>query len=332
MHKILCIDAENAMTPMSLALTMAAALLPAVAAMAQPVVPAATGPAAAEPKVIEVRENGLFARLIVPADAATPRGALIALGGSEGGIQSADRTARSLAREGYVVLAAAYFGAEGLPRALIEVPIETFDKAVDYLKARPEVDATRIGIIGGSKGAEAALLLASRRSEIRAVVAGVPSNVVWQGIDFADWSQVKSSWSVAGKPMDFVPYAPGANTGRIRDIYDRSLPAEGQEGAAGIPVERIEADILLISAGQDALWPSTPMSERIERRLKANGFRFRAVHLSYPDAGHGVMGEPVTIEEAAQLASAGGTPQANMAARADAWPKVLAFLDETLRR
>jgi pimeloyl-ACP methyl ester carboxylesterase len=139
-------------------------------------------------------------------------------------------------------------------------------------------------VIGGSKGAEAALILASRRPDIRAVVAGVPTNVVWQGIDFSDWSQVKSSWSLAGKPMDFVPYAAGVNTGRIRDIYDRSLPPEGDEGAAAIPVERIESDVLLISGDQDALWPSKPMSERIERRLTASGFRFRVVHLPYPDA------------------------------------------------
>jgi hypothetical protein len=44
------------------------------------------------------------------------------------------------------------------------------------------------------------------------------------------------------------------------------------------------------------------------------------------------LGEPVTIEQAAELASLGGTPQGNMSARADAWPKVLTFLDETLRR
>ena len=293
----------------------------------QPVAAAAT----AEPQVIEVRENGLYARLIIPADLEGPRPAIIALGGSEGGIASADRLGRRLAAQGYVVLATAYFAEEGLPKALIEVPVETFERALDYLKARPEADPGRIGVIGGSKGAEAALLLASRRPEIRAVVAGVPSNVVWQGIDFSDWSQVKSSWSLAGEPVAFVPYAPGPFSGRIRDVYDRSMPAEGQEGEAAIPVERIDADVMLVSAGQDGLWPSTPMSERIGRRLKANGFRFRFEHLAYPDAGHGVMGAPVSAEQAAQLARLGGTPEANMAARADAWPKILAFLDETLR-
>lgn len=294
--------------------------------------PAETPPAAApEPTVIEVRDNGLFAGLIVPAGHQGRGPAIIAAGGSEGGIIGADRLGRRLASEGYVVLALAYFAAEGQPAALIEVPLETFDKGLDYLRGRPEVDPTRIGMIGISKGAEAALLTASRRSEIRAVVAGVPSSVVWQGINQADWSQVKSSWSLGGQPMPFAPYVPNpAGFAGIRDLYDRSLPADAD--AFAIPVEKINGDLMLVSAGQDGLWPSTPMSQRMTARLKAAGFRHRVEHVDYPDAGHGAVGGPVTPEQAAQLARVGGTPEGNMAARADVWGKVLAFFDRALRQ
>lgn len=316
-----------------LILTVAAALVlvaGAPAAIAQSAPPAATAPA--EPRVIEVREDGLYARLFIPAGLQGRAPAILALGGSEGGIEGASRLGLKLSREGYVVLAVAYFAADGLPPALIEAPLETFDRSLDWLKARPEADVDRIGLIGISKGAEAALLEASRRPEFRAVVAGVPSNVVWQGIDMSDWSKVKSSWSLGGRPAPFTPYdQTGAFTG-IRDLYDRSLPAAGQEGEAAIPVERINGDILLISAGLDGLWPSTEMSNRIEARLAAHHFRHRVVHLDYPQAGHGVVGGPVTLEQAQSLTQVGGTVEGNMAARAEVWGKVLAFFDESLRR
>lgn len=296
-----------------------------------PAAPAPT-PAAPEPTVIEVRENGQFARLFVPAGHQGKGPAIITLGGSEGGINGADRMGRRLAAQGYVVLAVCYFACEGLPPALWEVPLETFDKALDFLKARPEVDASRIGVIGISKGAEAALLAASRRPDIKAVVAGVPSSVVWQGINQADWSTVKSSWSLGGQPVAFAPYVPNpAGFAGIRDLYDRSLPPEGQEGAVAIPVERIKGDIMLISAGQDGLWGSTPMSQRMVARLKAANFSYRVEHLDYPLAGHGAVGGPVTAEQAQQLTQVGGTAEGNMAARAEVWTRVVAFFDRSLR-
>jgi len=285
---------------------------------------------AAEPTVVEVRDRGLFARLFLPADHRGRGPAIIALGGSEGGIRGGDSLGRRLVQEGYVVLAVCYFACEGQPPALQEVPLETFEKALDWLRGRPEVDASRLGIIGISKGAEAALLTASRRNELRAVVAGVPSSVVWQGINAADWSATLSSWSLGGQPVPFAPYVPNPEGfAGIRDLYDRSLPADD---AFAIPVENINGDIMLISAGKDGLWPSTPMSRRMTERLKAKGFRHRVEHLDYPDAGHGAVGGPVTMEQAQQLSRVGGSAEGNMVARAEVWGKILAFFDSSLRR
>ena len=305
----------------------------APAALAQPApAPAVATPALApEPTVVEVREDGMVMRLFVPAGLQGRAPAIVVLGGSEGGIEGSSRMAKRLAQAGYVSLAVAYFAIDGLPPALIEVPIETFDKALLWLERRPEVDTGHLGLIGISKGAEAALIEASRRSEITAVVAGVPSNVVWQGVDQSDWSKVKSSWSSGGRPLAFVPYAPTTEFKGIRDLYDRSMRGEGAEGDAVIPVERINGDILLISAGQDGLWDSTEMSRRIVARLGAKRFTHRVEHLDYPTAGHGVVGGPVTLEQAQQLTQVGGTPEGNYAARQEVWTKVLAFFDRTLR-
>lgn len=310
----------------------AALLLAADAASAQPAPSPAAAAAAPEPAVVEVREDGMYMRLFIPAGLQGRAAAIVVLGGSEGGIEGSSRLARKLAAAGYVTLAIAYFNADGLPPALIEVPIETFDKGLAWLKRRPEVDTRHIGLIGVSKGAEAALIEASRRSEFAAVVAGVPSNVVWQGIDQSDWSKVKSSWSIGGQPMAYVPYAPSAEFKGIRDIYDRSMRPAGQEGDAAIPVERINGDILLVSAGQDGLWNSTEMSERIVARLSASHFSHRIEHLDYAAAGHGVVGGPVTMEQAQQLTQVGGTAEGNYAARQEVLARIIAFFDRSLRR
>jgi hypothetical protein len=55
--------------------------------------------------------------------------------------------------------------------------------------------------------------------------------------------------------------------------------------------------------------------------------------LSYDDAGHAVFGIPVSKTDAhyKQLASLGGSADGNNAARADSWPKVVAFLADALK-
>jgi len=88
----------------------------------------------------------------------------------------------------------------------------------------------------------------------------------------------------------------------------------------------------MVSGGADTLWPSAMMADRIEARLKAHGFRWPVTNLVYPEAGHAVFGPPVPAD-APGLRNAvfvGGTIEALVAARADAWPRVVAFLRRSL--
>jgi dienelactone hydrolase len=61
--------------------------------------------------------------------------------------------------------------------------------------------------------------------------------------------------------------------------------------------------------------------------------RYGHRHLAYDAAGHACFGEPPAagMKIPPQIVQLGGTIEGNVAARADSWPKVLAFLDETLR-
>lgn len=277
----------------------------------------------------EVTSSGLVARLIRP-QGTTRLPAILVLGGSEGSIDGARGGAISFAKQGYATLAVAYFGTGNLPQNLQNIPLEYFSTALDWMKSDPGIDASRIGIWGVSKGGEAALLVASRHPEIRAVVAGVPSNVVWQGINMQSW-EPKSSWNERGAPVPFLPYDGTRPFVSILDLYVRSLEFQQRHPDAVIPVERINGPVLLVSAGDDRMWPSKAMSDAVIARLDASHFRFPHVNLGYADAGHGVASPPSGDPGMKYPSNLGGSDEGNAKARQDMWAKVLQFFDQSLR-
>ena len=124
-----------------------------------------------------IRQPGLVGNFYAGAGAGR-RPAILLLGGSEGGLGSAvDGQAQLLAREGFAVLALAYYRLPGQPERFELVPLESFTRALDWLKAQGAVDPQLLAVMGTSKGAEAALLVASRRPDVGAVVAAAPSHV-----------------------------------------------------------------------------------------------------------------------------------------------------------
>ncbi len=288
-------------------------------------------------RLTEVREEGLVAKLFEPeGDGKHP--ALLVLSGSEGGFS--DREAALLASHGYVTFALAYFGVEGVPKELINIPLEYFKKGLDWLSRRASVDAQRLGAIGGSKGGELSLLLASRFPELKAVVAIVPSHVVWMGIGQRTGSDI-SSWSVGGKPLPFVP---GKSTSaftsqfgkgkpvRLLDLYLPSLEDQEAVQQAVIPVEKINGAVLLVTGKDDQMWPSSLMADQVIARLQAHGHKFPFQHLSYEGAGHAVRSAYTSAmySTGGGMWALGGTPEANAKAQADARPKVLTFLQKNL--
>jgi len=277
-----------------------------------------------------VHEHGVFANYFPTKSRAA---AVLLLGGSEGGISTPmNDVAKTLQAAGYSVLVASYFGAKGQPKTLESIPLETFDRALAWLRTRPEVDPSRIVIAGISKGAEAALLVATRHPELRAVVAGVPSSVVWPGIRFPSL-RTPSSWTVAGRPLPVVPYGPfrfGMVLGNVGSVYRDGLKHLAQHPDAVIPIEKIKAPVLLICGKADKLWPSCPMSRQIEARAKSHEGPSVKV-LAYANAGHACVGPPSTRNDPFFVKMIlGGTDAGNRAARADGWPKILAFVRAAL--
>ena len=98
------------------------------------------------PQGIRIAESGLLANFY-PSRQTGKQPAILVLGGSEGGLGTEmTALARALQDEGYSALHLAYHRGPGLPARMVDMPLERFEKALAWLKARPEVDPTRIAI------------------------------------------------------------------------------------------------------------------------------------------------------------------------------------------
>lgn len=284
-------------------------------------------------RITDVRENGLVGKLFEPADGGTKAGLLV-LSGSEGGIS--ENEAALLASHGHVALALAYFGAEGLPKQLVEIPLEYLKKGVAFLAARDSVDAKRLGVVGGSKGGELSLLLAAHTPELKVVVARAPSHVAWFALG-GNYRQ--SSWTLDGKPVPFLqasalsfPKVLAANPVRFVELYGPATEDANAVRPALIPVEKINGAVMLLSGTDDAMWPAARMSDAVVARLKEHKHRYPVEHLKYDGAGHAIMSSFIPMQAtilSGRLAM-GGTPEANAKAMADSRPRVLRFLKDNL--
>ena len=299
-----------------------------------------------EVKVEQVKEfpGAVFATL--PGSSRRP--ALIVLGGSEGGGWVARTSSPRFASRGFAVLGLPYYSPGSsereipeLPAAFADIPVDRLNAAFDWLKQRPEVDASRVGLVGTSKGAEFVLIAASRFKWITSVVAIVPSDVVWEGWGPSVEPGTRSSFSLDGKPLPFVPYVEfaeefeGFRTGRdvkMRRFQDKGRAANPAAAAkARIEVEKFRGPLLIVGGHDDQVWASGMMAQNIAERRAAAGLE--TVALIFPEAGHALSnnGWVPTTQYNVGLSKVGGTPQANAAAQARAYPETIAFLKRTLR-
>ena len=296
--------------------------------------------------VIKVADDGLVATLHLPRESGR-RPAVIVLSGSDGGIATANMFGEPLAASGFATLCLAYFAMDGLPLDLSRIPLEYFKKAIDWLRAHPRVDAERLAVFGMSRGGEAALVVGATFPAITAVVAVVPSHVVWQGIN-TDRSIRTSSWTLAGVDLPYVALAEPRVGATWREWFANSLGAAPPEAA--IPVERINGPVLFVSGTEDGIWPCSEMADAAIARLHAHRFEFPIEHARYEGGGHAILMPPYRVgpienpwpddayhrpqwlKEGIGSLQLGGTSEGNRLARIDAWPRMIRFLKEHLHR
>ena len=252
---------------------------------------------------------------------------VLMLSGSSGRIET-DRC-RMLASHGVAAASIRYFGGPGQPGEARLIPLETFDDVLADLHSRYQ----RLVVLGTSWGAQAALLLGTLHPEIDAVVGISPTYVSWAGL--SDERPQRSSWTLRGEQVPFVPFDDEAIEGAVKEAggelpsfceaYLSALEKYADRvPAATIPVERIAGEVVLVAGGGDALWPSVLAAEAVRRRRTAHDLE--TVVVTHPDAGHRVVlpGEPV-LPLSRRLAW-GGSETADRELGLRAWPEIAAIL------
>lgn len=216
---------------------------------------------------------------------------LVGLGGGEGGnAWASDRWKPQRERfldQGYALLALGYFGTPNSPEKLDRISLDGVHAAIVKAAQDPRVDGRCIAIVGGSRGAELALLLASHYPDINAVVAIVPGSAVFPALTDA---MTTPGFSFHDQSLPFVPMTWGATpdllVGNLRGAFETIMRDEAAMQRAAIAVEKIDGPVLFVSASKDEMWPSKEMADAMMGRLKANGFRYPAEHLVV-QGGHG---------------------------------------------
>ena len=222
---------------------------------------------------------------------------LIVMSGSNGGMSLTRKAAVFYHQYGFPALALALFKTKQTQPDLSRVPVEYVEKAIAWLKKQ---GYEQVGIDGTSKGSEMALIAASYLPELSCVIARVPSHFVSEGLSGNGKSKGPSGtscWSWRGKEL---PYAPYRNRSfdmmkmlkKEKELHiitfnrDKDVIAETL-----IPVEKINAPILLLSSKHDEVWPSFESASLIEQKLTDIGFPHTHKHISFDYISHAMLTE-----------------------------------------
>lgn len=209
---------------------------------------------------------------------------IVGLAGAEGGnAWTSDRwkkTRDQFIEKGYAFLAIGYFKANGTPDTLQKIAIEDVHYAIKVATKNKKINKRKIAIVGGSRGADLALLLGSYYKDIKCVVGIVASNVTFPGNTN---HFTTSTWTYQKKELPFVPVneeaVPFLIKRDLRGTFEAMLKDTIAEERALIKIEKIKGPILLVSATKDEICPSTPMAEKMIARLKAKKFKYNFEHV-----------------------------------------------------
>lgn len=215
---------------------------------------------------------------------------IVAFGGSNGGNtwtgEFWTEIRNKFLQKGYAVLSIGYFHAENTPTTLDRISINAIYDSIKKVSNHPKIDKDRIALLGSSRGGELVLNIASRYSDVDAVIAIVPPHVSFPALTS---SANTSSWTFNDKEVPFVPFSYQAIPSVIKGNNYRTceIMLRNKEAVinATIEVEKINGPILLMPATNDEVWPSIYMSEKIVNRLEKNQFKHYYENFSF-EGGH----------------------------------------------
>ncbi len=215
---------------------------------------------------------------------------IVAFGGGGGGNDWSRNYLKgkrdSLINKGYAVLAIGYFKSNGTPESLDRISLDAISDTILNVAKNPKINASKIALMGGSRGGELVLNLASKFNHFNAVIAMSTSNVNFPAIT---WSANTAPWTYKNEEVPYIPATLATISPAIKgDLYTaHSIMLEDKEASkkAEIEVENINGPILILSGKNDDQWPSEAMSNNLMKRLQENNFKFYNHH-AVLDGGH----------------------------------------------
>lgn len=280
---------------------------------------------------IKIPINGKYYSI----DKSCKKPGIIIIGGSGSGFAWSEQVAALLASYGYNTLAVSYFdykGRDSKSKTLTNIPLEYFKKSIDWLNKRPEIINDSVGIIGISKGAEAALLIGSNYpDQIKSIAVFAPPCYSFEGV-YLGKKRDLPSWTINNKPINYIPYPDDSKFsmfvkhGYLKEIHTLGVNNlnENEKKLCSIDINSVTAKLLLISGSLDNTWPSEEMCNILISESKNSS---NIKHINYKGAGHMflVPGLPPIIDNDKILFFD------SYNANCDAWKKLKEFLEETLK-
>ncbi len=213
---------------------------------------------------------------------------VIVLSGSEGGLEHTEKLAKYLQDNGIPALALGYFKTRHSVKNLNRIELENIKAAIDWLK---KMGYEKIGIEGCSKGAEYAAAAAIAFHELSCVILKIPSWFYSEGMNGKTPSGT-SCWSYKGQEIPYTPYKmrklPVVQEMMKNKEYNILAVNTGKKinPDSIIPIEKIEAPILMFSTEVDTIWPSKESCEKMEERLNSNKFSYPHKHICFEHMSH----------------------------------------------
>lgn len=109
------------------------------------------------------------------------------------------------------------------------------EAAFDYLRSRPDIDATRIGLLGHSEGGMIAPMIAARRSDVAWLVLLAPPTVTGRAI--SEYQNLQGALDRGASEQAALAVA--AEAGRLFDILQADLPTEQRDARLCAALQRI---------------------------------------------------------------------------------------------
>ncbi|XP_051884658.1 acyl-coenzyme A thioesterase 1-like [Pristis pectinata] len=276
---------------------------------------------------IPVREGRVRGVLFVPpGDGPFP--GIIDLYGSVGGV--VEHRASLLASHGFLTLTLGYFGFDDLPKDFLNLDLEYFEEAVNFLRHHSKVKGPGVGAIGISKGGDLVLSMTTFIPHVTAAVSigGCNANTL------GNLHYKNMTLPGLGVSLDRIRFLE-SNLVDISEVTDN--PKDEANKDSIIPLEKAEGHFLFVVGEDDKNWNTPLFAQQAVERLKENGKENYEI-LTYPEAGHllepcyfpfcsasfhRLVGLPVIW---------GGKIKPHSLAQIDLWPRIQIFLRKHLEK